>query len=729
MAILLSFSFVARAQPVQPLTLPQLCQQEPARIKALFAALNLDYPGLETTKQFVASQQWPEACMALVTYYRQAKSGAWFRTGTTTQSNAPQLVADAILADTYTFQEITGKLGRLADGGLNWHYLGPNSDKEWGWFLNRFSAFNTLLSAWKQTGNPAYAQAYDRFVTDWVLHNPMPAKRQESATWRVLETGLRMMSPWPNAFYGFQQADGFSPAARILALCSVPDHADYLMKYHVKNHNHAAMELNGLATLALSWPEFRQSEEWYQHTVEKMNDELELQVYPDGAQKELTSMYHTVTLDNFEQFYKTSQKAGRTLTGPFTPMVEKMYNYLAYTLRPDGYGLLNNDSDLINNRTKLRGAANIYNRPDWSYIISNGKEGVKPATGPSVVFPWAGQVVNRSGWGADAQWSFFDIGPWGMSHQHNDKLNVTVYANGRELLVDAGRMYYKPDSWRRHFNLSESHNVVLLDGKGQNQYEGITSKPLSDTAVRLLPDVDFSIGTFADGFGDKWNRHKPFQYHQGTDSIPGRHTRAVLFLHDTGATGADRRPGFWIVFDRVETDKPRTLSPLWHFHPQCKVTTEQQSVVTTDAGKGNLRIIPVAPFDWTVSLIKGQEDPIQGWYSEAYNKKEPNVCAIYKAATSPNATFAWVLYPAVGDVPAVRVEQLAAPEGSMHLKIMPPGQPTIEVAASLTSPQAIRLSDGSQFLGRCVVLRANRPPVVVQGKLTSQNGTVLATGL
>ncbi len=54
-------------------------------------------------------------------------------------------------------------------------------------------------------------------------------------------------------------------------------------------------------------------------------------------------------------------------------------------------------------------AAKTYARPDWTYITSNGTEGEKPDYGPSVIFPWAGQFVMRSGWDADALWHWH---PW-----------------------------------------------------------------------------------------------------------------------------------------------------------------------------------------------------------------------------------------------------------------------------------------------------------------------------
>ena len=141
-----------------------------------------------------------------------------------------------------------------------------------------------------------------------------------------------------------------------------------------------------------------------------------------------------------------------------------MTNYLAYILRPDGHLPLNNDSDRLDDRSNVLWHARDYNRPDWIWIVTNGREGEEPKGLPSVVFPWAGQVVMRSGWDADAHWAFFDVGPLGMSHYHYDKLHLSVAAYGRDLLVDAGRYTYTGGKWMDYFMGSASHNVILVDG-------------------------------------------------------------------------------------------------------------------------------------------------------------------------------------------------------------------------------------------------------------------------
>src|SRR5690606_15235854 len=106
-----------------------------------------------------------------------------------------------------------------------------------------------------------------------------------------------------------------------------------------------------------------------------------------------------------------------------------------------------------------------------------------PPGAPSVVYPWAGQLVMRSGYDVDAHWAFFDIGPWGTGHQHNDKLHLSVSAFGRDLLVDGGRFAYRgslADKFRRYAVGSASHNVVLIDGNGQDAGPRVAEAPVAE---------------------------------------------------------------------------------------------------------------------------------------------------------------------------------------------------------------------------------------------------------
>lgn len=608
-------------------TVEQLCADQPERVQRLCSALDLDRDGLAAVKAAVAGEDWPGACRSLLAYYRSSDAAPWPREAPPKQGAGRDAAADAILDDRFTLYTIEAKVPRRADGGLDWTYNGPDGDREWGWGLNRMFWVGTLLGAYRTTGNPEYVRHCDRLIRDWVLANPYPGQKTSAPQWRGLETFMRIQSAWPTVFYGLLNDENVSPVTQILLLSSVPDHAHYGRNFHAAKGNWLAMELLGLAHAAVLWPEFNDADAWFEYAVNRMIPEVTTQVYPDGVQKELTSHYHRVTMHSFDRFAKLAESAGREMPEPFRAGVEGMYNYLAFSMRPSGYGPLNNDSNLDFTRPEVLGRCDAFQRPDWRYIATNGAEGTPPEGLPSVVFPWAGQVIMRSAWDGDAHWAYFEAGPFGIGHQHHDKLHLSVTAYGRDILVDGGRYSYVGGPWRRYFVGSPSHNVILVDGAGQNARELEVSEPMADTFA-IRPEFDYARAVFDAGYGE----------------TPGaaRHTRAVFYV----------RGEYWVVVDRIETDRPRTLQALWHYHPECTVTADGTSVASNDADKGNVRITPFGPVPWDVAIVKGREEPdIQGWWSREYNVKEPSPCAVYTGAVNETIIFGWVLTPGRGDAP------------------------------------------------------------------------------
>ncbi len=52
------------------------------------------------------------------------------------------------------------------------------------------------------------------------------------------------------------------------------------------------MEAEGLAFIAITFPEFKDSEKWRKEAFRRLNAEITTQVYPDGYQRELATGYH-----------------------------------------------------------------------------------------------------------------------------------------------------------------------------------------------------------------------------------------------------------------------------------------------------------------------------------------------------------------------------------------------------------------------------------------------------
>jgi len=634
-----------RAGP-DPLSVEWVCKYTPARVQLLFDSLSLDRPGLETVKLAVTRNDYPTACSALIDYYRNARTAAWIRRASIADTGAIDRDAEPILGDTMSFYNATAKLPRRASGGVDWLYNGPQHDPEWGWSLNDLYYFGTLIHGYLKTGRRAYVERVDADVRDWILSNPMPHGLTRTGPWRGIEVATRAQS-WMNAFYRLQDCDAFSPAARILMLSSLVEHASYLQLFHRREAgNWAVTELDGLGTIGAAWPEFAAAPGWRKYALEKMGRQMRDQVYPDGSMLELTVHYHRIATEHFDRFVQTFQEFGIPVPDSLIAGVHGMWNYLAYTTRPDGTSPENNDSDRRDMREKLVGAAREHGHPEWAYIASNGAQGTAPAAGPSVVFPWAGQAIMRSGWDAQAQWSFFDLGPSGTAHQHRDKLHLSIDAFGRPLLVDAGRLNYKRNDWRDYFTGSSSHNVLLIDGRGQNGDCERATAPLSKNDYATGAAYDFARGVFDAGF----------------DHVRGQaiHTRVVIYVHNE----------FWVVADRIETDRPRTVEALWHFAPDCHVRIDGKTIVTDDEGKANLRIAPVGGVRWMPAIEQGVETPeIQGWYSGYYNEKVPAPAAIFSAEIPGTTTFAWVLLPARGTAPAVDSRVISSRAERIELRI------------------------------------------------------------
>lgn len=59
----------------------------------------------------------------------------------------------------------------------------------------------------------------------------------------------------------------------------------------------------------------------------------------------------------------------------------------------------------------------------------------------------------------------FHCGTLGAGHGHSDKLHFDLFANGEDILVDAGRFTYVPKAERYEFKDSTAHNTTTVDRK------------------------------------------------------------------------------------------------------------------------------------------------------------------------------------------------------------------------------------------------------------------------
>lgn len=628
-----------------------VCEAYPEQMKAMLDQFDLETKGMEGVRAAYRTKNLVEACNQLLEYYKNTDSGSHLRKSLPSETTATDALADTTLKNVFTVQNVRGEVPWLPDGHRDWYYKGPNNDREWAWLSNRHSQINHVLGVYFETGNPKYAVYIDELLRDFIIKSmPYPGVKSSTSVWRGLEVAARAKI-WSRIFYGLLHSEYFTPATQLLMLSSLPDHAHYNRNFHAGN-NWLTMEISALATVATNFPEFKEAGEWIAYAAATISESMQGQVYADGVQTELTSHYHNVAMRNFVLFQQICERAAYALPDFFDETIEKMYNYIAHAVRPDGNRILNNDGDRGSDVELILQGAEKYNKPEWEYIATNGKTGLKPKDGPSYFYPWAGQLISRSGYEKDAHWSFFDIGPWGSGHQHNDKLHLSVAAYGRDLLVDAGRFAYTGEvaqKYRPYARGTQGHNSVLIDGKGQMPDERVIDQPLSGDHWRITPEFDYA-----------WNSFDQYYDLEGV-----KHNRSLLYVRDQ----------FWVVVDQLQTNQVRKIETLWHWHPDCEVAVDDAGRISTNNEKGNLTVIAIYKSDWSVDVIEGQEQPeIQGWYSEEYNIFEPNKAIIHSTRIDQTETFVWLLIPSEGPAPEIEAGIVKETGKGVKLKVRTEGQ-------------------------------------------------------
>ena len=533
-------SVVLLAQPGwrEITTVEEICSAYPEVMQNMLNQFNLDYIGLEKVKAANENGNLVEACNELLSYYKNGNTASFLRVTQPEKSSKTDANADITLTNVFIVQNVRGEVKFGDDGHRDWYFKGPNNDREWAWLSNRHSQISNVLSTYFETGNPKYAEYIDLFLRDFIIKSmPYPGVKSSTSVWRGLEVAARA-KVWSRIFYGLLNSEYLSPSTQLLMLSSLPDHAHYNRNFHGGN-NWLTMEISALATVATNWPEYKKSEDWLAYSVETISESMKGQVYEDGTQTELTSHYHNVAMQNFHLFKEICDRANYPLPDFFNETIEKMYSYIAHVIRPDGNRILNNDGDRGSDVQLILRGAETFNKPEWKFAATNGNSGVEPKNGPSFFYPWAGQLISRNNYSKDAHWSFFDVGPWGSGHQHNDKLHLSISAFGRDLLVDAGRFAYTGEvaqKFRGYAKGTQGHNSVLIDGKGQMPDTRVVDEPLSEIHWKITPEFDYA-----------WNSFDKYFDVEGV-----KHNRTMMYVRDE----------FWVIVDKIETKIPREIKTL-----------------------------------------------------------------------------------------------------------------------------------------------------------------------
>ena len=450
-------------------------------------------------------------------------------------------------------------------------------------------------------------------------------------------------------------------------------------KYEVTS-NHFLSNVVGLYGLGVVFADLPVGQRWLHECRTWLEQEIVVQILPDGADYESSVPYHRLVLELFLAGARLAEREGTPLSPGYRASLERMASFMAAVLRPDGGlpqvgdaddGRLHIFTDYgawqpQDARHVLAPSAMMFGQPAWLALAGDGgtweaawwgygvgvmEAGVAEHPETARLFNDAGIAVAKS---ANAYLLVTNgrVGTNGFgNHKHNDLLSFEFHADGVPLVVDPGSYVYTSNPEARNlFRGTGYHNTIQIDGAEQNEIR-------PDYLFRMFETSTVEHLSFEDTAD-----HVEYQgRHTGYArlSAPVVHERALRLLKNRGTL---------LIADRLRGSGTHALR--WHFHVAPGVEVERLETgvlaLSTVNGRWRIRVDPALAVEVA-----------DAWYSPSYGVRTPcralDMSVSIDVATAPAFVFAigpeaWIDSPASGDARAafVRDASLSNPGSHVH---------------------------------------------------------------
>ena len=214
-------------------------------------------------------------------------------------------------------------------------------------------------------------------------------------------------------------------------------------------------------------------------------DQLQRSLGDDGLWLEGTMAYHNYALQALLELVEAGRRLGLPLHE--APRLRAMLRAPLSAAYPNGVFPAINDSDPGDVRQFIPAwewawktyrdpvfaqAAAWKNPAKLAALLGPGAREISPLPTHSENLPDTGLAILRAGTGTNASAVFLDHGPHGGGHGHPDKLNITLFANQREWLLDPGRLTYSVPEHKSWAKTTVAHNTVVIDSESQSPATG-----------------------------------------------------------------------------------------------------------------------------------------------------------------------------------------------------------------------------------------------------------------
>jgi Heparinase II/III-like protein/Heparinase II/III N-terminus len=455
------------------------------------------------------------------------------------------------------------------DPPVNWKQ-DPFQSKHWRNTLNNFKYLDPLFYIYKRGGSnalPALAEARD-LMLDWIAAVNNPSRGVNKEAWLDKTVGDR------TPYLAFMAR---AAACENLLSEGQASSLNYFLQFHGNRlqsekryspSNRGLFQDFGLYLLSEYCPYLQNAAAWHALAPPRFRDTFHGRLDEgEGIWLEHSPGYQLLVIRTVEKFFALTGQDGDLLD--FLPRMKQATGWL---LMPDETMPQFGDTD----KDKA---------PDWAPQAAQGKQGLH-------VFKRGGYAVVKQGKSYFALTDQFH----NTDHVSDDDLSFELY-DGRRVITDTG-VYDKDIGRYRSFARSaEAHSVLTVDGQ----------------EFKLKPRSAFGSGITASGSGKGWYAV------EGVNPLVGRQkvSHRRIFLYKPGTA--------LIVIDRVRAEKKHRYTRYFQFGPSIDANKSGKGLQL--AGGGSKELLDTKG---RLSMVKGQEDPLQGWQFPAFRTRVPRWTAAYK---------------------------------------------------------------------------------------------------
>lgn len=461
----------------------------------------------------IAEQRQFKDCLSVDSkdFYPQesAKKLDWVALGVNFSNSAYSIDTNIALLGNYNYSEYRNQWLAGFQTTRDWPLafsssISPSAtdvpgDLRTNWELNRHHQFALLAKAYFVTDKKEYLKDLQELFYEWTSKNPFlygPAWNSS------MEMGIRLINwIYAAAFLNRVEKQDYETSELIKKmLIGCKNMAAYIARHPSKYssaNNHLIIEMVALGIAG----RFFGIPKWTEKAFLVLDEELFLQNYNDGINKEQSLHYQLFGLEAYALFLHVCDP-GMIRFAHWRSMLERSCAYVKNCEVKDNVFIEFGDNDdgsilylesdkisypqyvlallsvQLDGSTRWSEHIDKYETIRWLYSSDRVRRAsrlplyVKSA---DITYDQGGVSIMRSH--DESLVIAVDHGPLGFgslaAHGHADALSIQVYLNGQPLFLDSGTFVYNGNNKKRnYYRSSAAHNTLCLPGKEQSEMLG-----------------------------------------------------------------------------------------------------------------------------------------------------------------------------------------------------------------------------------------------------------------